>query len=118
MKNPYLIVVLLFLVQYNVSAQEIIELPPTQSMLITGKGPGQDAAANPFTKDNSLGIVENIGKNDFTIRVQNKKGKIMESVTIKPGDTKEVRLLLGYELYLDSELEGKAKINYKKLNSY
>lgn len=94
------------------SQSNIFELSPSQSMCITGKGPGQDAALNPFLKMDSYGIIENIGKNDFTIRVQN-KGNVIEQITIKPKGIKKVVLLKGYELYLDSELQGKAKVNFK-----
>nr|WP_321234108.1 hypothetical protein [uncultured Psychroserpens sp.] len=118
MKHLFLILCVICTVTYNISAQAILELKPSQSMSITGKGAGQDAAINPYAGSNSLAFIENIGENDFTIRVQNKKGNIIESIVIKPNETKEVRLLIRYELYLDSKLKSKAKVRFKKLNSY
>ena len=118
MKNLILILSLLFAAQYHLSAQVILELSPSQSMSVTGKGSGQDAAINPYSGSNSLALIENVGENEFTIRVQNKKGKIIESVMIQPNKTKDIRLLLGYELFLDCELEAKAKVNFEKLPEY
>lgn len=65
--------------------QKIIELEPFQSMSITGKG--QDAAVNPFLGTNCYAIIENIGKNEFTIRIQ-KKGKVINKVSIEKGEKK------------------------------
>lgn len=45
------------------TSQTIIELGSVQSMCITGKGPGQDGAINPYTDKDSIAIVENIGEN-------------------------------------------------------
>ena len=119
MRHIYHILFILLIAQYNISAQEaILELEPSQSMSITGKGAGQDAAINPFSDRNSIGIVENIGENDFTIRVQNKEGKVIESIIIKPNTTKEIRLLKGYELYFDSTMKAKAKVGFKELPRY
>ena len=96
-------------------AQTEFVIDPVQSMIMTGKGPGQDATINPFEGQDCFAIVENIGKRQFSIRVQ-QKGKIIEEITISKGEVKKVTLLKGYELYLDPNPEGKAKarVSYEK----
>ena len=83
-------------------------------MSITGLGPGQDAAYNPYSNDNSLGIVDNIGKNSFVIRIQ-QEGEVVNRIPIDPDERKEIQLLKGYELYLDSELPGKARVKFEAI---
>jgi hypothetical protein len=86
-------------------------------MSITGKGPGQDATKNPYDGQNCFAIVENIGKREFSIRTQ-QKGKIIETIPIKNGEIKKVKLLKGYELYLDTDSSGKAKakVEFEKMD--
>ena len=112
MKNLLLLFGFL-LITLTVQSQSILELGPTQSMSITGKGPGQDAALNPYSKHNSVAIVDNIGKNDFEIRIQ-KKGEIVEIISISPDQSKEIDLLKGYELYFDSKKKAKARVDFRK----
>ena len=113
---------LLFLFAFTVgittigSAQEnpnILDLD-SQSMCITGKGPGQDGAINPYAGKACIAVVENMGNNRFSIRVQS-KGKIVAQIPIKPNETKEVRLPKGTELYFDSDLKTKAKVDFKRI---
>ena len=111
MKKLLLIGCIAVLACYNTSAQTVIELN-NQSMCIAGKGPGQDGAINPYSKSDSFGIVQNIGKNDFSIRIQ-KEGKIIREITVKLKETKKVKLLKGYEMYFDSEFEAKVKVDFK-----
>lgn len=96
--------------------QSIFTLDPSQSMLMTGKGKGQDAIINPYFDQTTIAIVENIGEKEFSIRIQS-KGKIIEIIEIKTDSTKKVLLLKDYELYLDTEFETKAKVTLEKLNS-
>jgi hypothetical protein len=113
MNKIYFLSLLFVAMHFNAMAQSTIEIGPSQSMSITGKGAGQDAAINPYSKENSIGIIENVGKNSFVIRIQ-KMGTVIKMITIKPKETKEVNLLIGYELYLDSELTSKAKVSFKQ----
>ncbi|NNK19310.1 MAG: hypothetical protein HKP49_09180 [Maribacter sp.] len=113
MKKIHLIPIAIFLIAYNGFGQTIFELKPAQSMSITGKGAGQDAAFNPYSENTSIGIIENIGKSVFSIRVQ-EKGEIIEKTAVGPGETKKVQLLKGYELYLDSKMKAKARVDFKK----
>ena len=113
--KKYLFVFFAFLsVQAYAQEKTILELSPSQSMCITGKGQGQDGAINPYINEkSSIGIVKNLGKNEFSIRIQ-KKGKIIDEITIQPKEKKEVELLQGYEMYFDSEKKAKAKVTFKK----
>ena len=109
----YLLLIAVVLICINASGQSILVLKPAQSMSVTGKGPGQDAALNPFTDINSIGVIENIGQNNFEIRIQ-QKGEIIKVVSVSPNEIKEVALLKGYELYLDAQKKSKAKVDFKK----
>lgn len=91
----------------------VIDLPASQSMLITGKGPGQDAAINPFSGENSLAVVKNMGTAPFSVRVQDKAGNYEEFV-VSPGESRDIFLLAGKELYLDSSLRSRARVSFQK----
>ena len=115
MKTRISILCLVFLIHFGASAQTAFELDPRQSMLMTGKGPGQDGTINPYDGQDCIAIVENIGKRPFSIRIQN-DGKIVEEITIAKKEVKRIELLKGYELYLDPNPNGiaKARVSYEK----
>lgn len=115
MKTLILVITIIVFAQVETTAQTEFVLEPTQSMIMTGKGPGQDATINPHSGQDCYAIVKNTGKRQFSIRVQ-KEGKIIEEITILKGEVKEVSLLKGYELYLDPNPEGitRASVDYKK----
>lgn len=117
MKKFILIVILILLGQLIAQAQTVFELAPKQSMLITGKGIGQDAIINPFAGEDCYAIVKNISNEIFFARVQN-KGKIIEILPIKRNGAVKVKLLIDYELYLDTKTRKKAKasIEYEKIS--
>ena len=117
MKKLILLASLIFITQQVTIAQTEFELEPSQSMLMTGKGPGQDGTINPYSGEDCYAIVRNIGKREFSIRVQ-QDGKIIEEIPILKDEVKKVNLLKGYELYLDPNPKGKAKasVEYKKIN--
>ena len=99
-----------------VSFGQTFELTNGQSMIMIGKGKGQDGTINPYAnEDYSFAIVENVGFIDFSIRVQ-EKGKIIKEILIKPEETKKVKLAKGSELYLDSTTRNKsiARVSYSK----
>lgn len=98
----------------EVKAQTEFVLEPTQSMIMTGKGPGQDATYNPFYGQECFALIENNGEREFSIRVQ-KEGKILEEFTILVNESKKVKLLPGDELYFDSNPDGiaRASISYE-----
>jgi hypothetical protein len=93
----------------EVSAQVEFELKPSQSMAITGKGPGQDAANNPYEGQDCLVLIENIGAVSFSARIQQKGQKNLSSKNIAPGTSQTLNLPKGYELYLDTSKQGTAK---------
>lgn len=93
----------------------IFELTSNQSMLITGKGPGQDAAINPYSDSRSVAMVENLGKTAFGVRIQTEQAIVTE-FEMKPGSDEEFVLEPGYRLLLDSEAKAKAKVTFRKKN--
>lgn len=117
MKNIFLIFVLILSVQIELKAQTVFELNSNQSMLMFGKGPGQDATINPFEGEDCYAVIKNIGDEPFSARVQ-QKGKIIEIFAVNPNETKKVKLLVGHELYLDYENQNKAlvSIEYEKIS--
>ncbi|KAA2216891.1 hypothetical protein [Maribacter flavus] len=116
MKKSILATCLLFLLYLEVSAQTEFVLEPSQSMIMTGKGTGQDANINPYFGEDCYGIVKNIGVRPFTIRIQ-QTGNVIEEIPIEKGETKKLKLLKGYELYLDPYPKGlaKARVDYGKI---
>ena len=96
------------------------DLEPLESYLIFGKGPGQDGAINPYAKyiksnkgylissKDCYSIIENLGTNGFSIRIQ-KDGRIIKTIPIKKNETKKILLDAGNELYTDASFEGRAK---------
>ena len=116
MKTIILLFVLIITIQFKVEAQTEFVLEPSQSMIMTGKGPGQDGTINPFFGQECYAIIKNIGKRKFSIRIQ-QKGKIIEEISILKGELKKVKLLKDYELYLDPNPEGtaKASVDYEKI---
>lgn len=115
MKKTILIICLISLTYFEATAQTEFILDSNQSMIMTGKGAGQDATINPYFGEDSYGIVKNIGERPFSIRVQ-QAGTIIEEIPIQKGETKKVKLLKGYELYLDPNPNGvaKASVEYAK----
>ena len=95
------------------SQDNIFELNPSQSMLMTGKGPGQDGAINPFTGQKSIAIVQNLGGYVIQVRIQN-NGTIIILDEVKEGSKKEFVLEPGYELYFDSTGKTKVQLDFKE----
>ena len=113
MKTIILLLSFLFLGSFAATSQVIFDIEPSQSMSITGKGPGQDAAYNPYDGSNTIAVLENLGKNPFEARIQY-KGEVIEIVSIPPGEIKEVAIPKGYELYFDSRFVAKTSLIFKK----
>ncbi len=118
MKTLFLIFALTALT-YNLShAQSKFELEPSQSMLMTGKGKGQDGAINPFYGQDCYAIVENSGSSEFSVRIQ-KKGKVIKNITLSAQETKRIKLLKDQELYIDTNALDKAslKLDFEKIEN-
>lgn len=116
MKTIILLFAFNLALQLEAKAQTEFVLEPSQSMIMTGKGPGQDATINPYFGEDCFAIIKNIGKRMFTIRVQ-QNGTIIKEISIQKGDQIKVLLLKGHELYLDPNLKGiaKASVDYEKI---
>ena len=116
MKAHVSIFCFIFLLHFTSSAQTEFTLDPYQSMIMTGKGPGQDGTINLFYGQDCMAIVDNIGARSFSIRVQ-QKGEIIKEYPIAKGETKKIKLLAGHELYLDPNPEGmaKARVDYASI---
>ncbi|WP_115461399.1 hypothetical protein [Winogradskyella aurantiaca] len=113
MKKILNIICVVLMIQTGLYAQQIIELGSRQSMGITGKGPGQDGAINPYTDDLSMGIIKNLGDNPFFVRIE-ENGKILAEVEVPVKEKKGFFLKPGFEMYFDSNKPTKAKVTFKK----
>lgn len=114
------LLVLIFLVicfQAEINAQTIFDIDGSQRMLMTGKGAGQDATINPFQGEDCYAIIENLGNEVFSIRIQ-QQGKVVKIIPVKPNKKKRVKLLSGQELYLDGQTNkmAKASVSYQDLS--
>lgn len=109
----FVIALVAFVCTIHLEAQTTISLDGTQSMSITGKGPGQDAVLNPYKTSESIAIVKNIGQNALGVRIQ-KAGKVILEKTLQPNQEQSFELEKGYELYLDSAKKSKALIDFVK----
>lgn len=102
---------LLLLVTACSSSKNQFELTANQSMLIIGKGTGQDAAINPYADQVSIAEVRNKGEAFFYVRIQN-GDQFLSQTPIMPGETREFELQPGFRLYLDSEKASKSEIRF------
>jgi len=117
MRELIIITILSICYQTEINAQNVFELDGSQSMLMTGKGPGQDATINPFEGKDFYAVIENLGNELFSVRIQ-ERGKIINIIALKPKKKKKIKLLSGQELYLDGETKNwaKASVSYQDLN--
>lgn len=118
MKNLIVLGAFLLLGSLSLQAQVEFELSPDQSMLMFGKGPGQDATINPYEGEDCYALIKNLGAVPFSIRIQ-QKGKIIETIPVQADETKKVKLRVGHELYLDSVsgTMSRASVDYEKIPS-
>ncbi len=72
MKNIILLLLVFAALQSCSTRDTVYALDPQQSMLIFGKGPGQDAAINPYEGQDCRAIVKNLGEGQVGVRVQYK----------------------------------------------
>lgn len=117
MSRRFLPLYLLLVVPLFGLAQTEFEIKPSQGMLMTGKGPGQDGTINPYAGEDCYAIVENLGTSELSVRIQ-KKGEVFTSFTLLGGNSFTFKLLKDQELYLDgNDTEmAKARVSYKPLN--
>jgi hypothetical protein len=106
--------ILILLVGQSCSTSaELIELEEGQSMLILGKGAGQDALENPFEGESTVAIVNNRSRSSILARVITRDGTT-GSNPIRPKRKRSLVILPGSELYLDSPVKSKVKITFKR----
>lgn len=89
MKNLLLIILIVAGFQTKIKAQAVFELEGNQSMLMIGKGPGQDATINPLQGEDCYAIIENLGVELFSVRIQ-QHGKIIAIMPVKPKKQKKL----------------------------
>ena len=116
MKKLLLFLCLSVFIHVGANAQTEFELDSSQSMIMTGKGPGQDATINPYSGQDCYAILENLGMREFSFRIQ-KEGTIILEGTVSSGESMRVKLLKDQELYLDPNPKGKtrASVDYEPL---
>lgn len=98
-------------------AQTEFEIQPSQGMLMTGKGPGQDGTINPYAGEDCCAIIENLGTSELSVRIQ-KQGEVITNLRLKAGNHFTLKLLKDQELYLDGNATemAKARVSYKALD--
>ena len=94
-------------------AQDTVVLDDYRHMCIAGKGAGQDAAINPYLGEDSVAIVENLGKSPFDIRIQ-VKGQIVRTIKSTPNWVLEIKLKKDEVMYFDSEARAVARVSFKE----
>ena len=117
MRNIFILILVVWF-QTEIMAQDIFELDQGQSMLMTGKGPGQDATINPFQGVDCFVVIENLGQELISARIQ-KNGKLISITPVASLKREKIKLLADQELYLDSETKNtaKARVSYEKITS-
>ncbi|WP_298354021.1 hypothetical protein [uncultured Dokdonia sp.] len=116
MKTFLLLICLTFLGQLDSFAQETVEIGASESMLLTGKGQGQDGVINPYDGKECYAIISNSGSSHFILRIQ-QEGKIIDTIEISSHTPEKIKLLKNYELYIDAgpELGVTATITFEPL---
>jgi hypothetical protein len=105
--------VLLFNTHAYAQKEDNFKLDPSTSMLMTGKGPGQDGSINPFAGQDCVAVVENLAKAPFSVRIQ-QNGVVLRTIEIGAKETKQIDLKGSEELYVDTEQKTtRFTINYK-----
>lgn len=110
----YFLLLALFTIK-PLMAQNTFEIDANTSMLLTGKGQGQDGAINPYLGEKCKAIVKNLSNYSFEVRIQ-QKGKLLNIIKIEPLETKTIILLENEELYVDTTThnEVKFKLDFEK----
>lgn len=106
--------VLLFNTHAYAQEENNFKLDPSTSMLMTGKGPGQDGSINPFAGQDCVAVVANLANTPFSVRIQ-QNGVVLRTIEIGAKETKRIKLKGSEELYVDTEQKTtRFTINYKQ----
>ena len=93
--------VLLFNTYIYAQKENNFRLDPSTSMLMTGKGPGQDGSINPYAGQDCVAVVANLANTPFSVRIQ-QKGILLRTIDIEKKETKRISLGAQEELYIDT----------------
>ena len=108
--------VLLFNTYAYAQEENSFKLDPSTSMLMTGKGPGQDGSINPFAGQDCVAVVANLANTPFSVRIQ-QKGIILRTFAVEKKETKRISLGAQEELYIDTPNKTtQFTINYEQPN--
>ena len=113
-----LTVLVLLSVTITIHAQKEnnFKLDPSTSMLMTGKGPGQDGSINPFAGQDCVAVVANLANTPFSVRIQ-QKGIVLRTIAVEKKETKRISLGAQEELYIDTPNKTiRFTINYEQPN--
>ena len=108
--------VLLFNTHAYAQVENNFKLVPSTSMLMTGKGPGQDGSINPFAGQDCVAVVANLANTPFSVRIQ-QKGIVLRTIAVEKRETKRISLGAQEELYIDTPNKTtRFTINYEQPN--
>ena len=113
MRTLFIVLMLFVMICSCSPSKTVIELKPQQSMLITGKGEGQDGAINPYRNQPSIAEVRNLGNTTFSVRIEN-NDVLLRTVELDGHESREFDLNVGDELYFDSISNTRVAISFKK----
>lgn len=92
------------------------KLDPSTSMLMTGKGPGQDGSINPYSGEDCVAVIANLANTPFSVRIQ-QKGIILRTIAVEKKETRRISLGAQEELYIDTPNKTtRFTINYEQPN--
>ena len=108
--------VLLFNTYIYAQKENNFKLDPSTSMLMTGKGPGQDGSINPYAGQDCVAVVANLANAPFSVRIQ-QKGIVLRTIAVEKKETKRIPLDAQEELYIDTPNKTtRFTINYEQPN--
>lgn len=116
--SRFLIAIVILLLNTYAYAQKEnkFKLDPSTSMLMTGKGPGQDGSINPYSGQDCVAVIANLANTPFSVRIQ-QKGIILRTIAVEKKETRRISLGAQEELYIDTPNKTtRFTINYEQPN--
>ena len=116
--SRFLIAIVILLLNTHTYAQKEnkFKLDPSTSMLMTGKGPGQDGSINPYSGQDCVAVIANLANTPFSVRIQ-QKGIILRTIAVEKKETRRISLGAQEELYIDTPNKTtRFTINYEQPN--
>jgi len=112
MKNLFLLALLILSMASFAQQKDVINLEASQSMGISGQGPGRDGAINPYQDGDSVAIVENQSEHPFSVRTRDINDRVT-TIEIPAMKTVEINLPYGTRMYFDTEKPTKTAVSFK-----